>query len=78
MPMSGTYVYRSAMACDPICTSPITGTRVPMYHTHPTAAQGFRFKALITNKDMDISKKHAPAVIHPDTIRGCGYKTARL
>ena len=35
-PTRGTYVYLSAIPWGPITTSPITGTRVPIYHSHPT------------------------------------------
>src|ERR1041385_5326214 len=35
-PIIGTYIYRSAIDCNPTCTMPITGTRVPRYHNHPT------------------------------------------
>ena len=36
-PISGMYVYRSAIACSPTCTIPMTGTSVTTYHSHPKA-----------------------------------------
>ncbi len=39
-PISGMYVYRSAMDCIPTCTKPMIGTAVPRYQNHPIASHG--------------------------------------
>src|SRR5580700_9269553 len=39
-PIIGMYMYRSALAWYPICTSPTTGTSVPRYQNQPTARYG--------------------------------------
>ncbi len=38
--MEGIYMYRSAMAWLPTCTSPITGTSVPRNHSQPIRKYG--------------------------------------
>src|ERR1700761_8917402 len=42
MPMEGMYVYRSARACRPTCTKPITGSNVIKNHSQPTSRYGRR------------------------------------
>ena len=39
-PTSGTYVYRSAIDWVPTCTSPITGSSVPINQYHPVTTNG--------------------------------------
>jgi hypothetical protein len=34
-PIIGRYMYRSAIDCMPVCTMPITGSRVTRYHSQP-------------------------------------------
>ena len=72
MPISGTYVYRSAMAWLPTCTIPITGTRVPTNQNQPVKTYGNRFKYFMENKDMPPSNKTAPDIFHAGGIPECG------
>ena len=64
-PTSGIYVYRSAMACSPTCTTPMTGTSVPTYQSHPTAAYG-RFRAPQIAIEVMANKKHDRAQHLPE------------
>ena len=71
VPMSGTYVYRSAIGCSPTCTSPMTGTSVPRYQNQPTARYGRRrtsaAAAAVT------ASKNAAAAATSHAGRSAGY-----
>ena len=40
------------MACDPTCTSPITGISIPTYQSHPTSRHGHRRQVIKTASEI--------------------------
>ncbi len=67
------YAHRSAMAGHrPACTIPLTGTRVPRYHSHPVTRQGIRPDIRMIRTDADTRNMPAPTVCHIGRDPGYG------